>query len=396
MIIKKEYLVVLNSRNRVQQTLLQLNQNPFTKAYTIERTNNQWGGKEIQQPTLTITYGKAGRTTAEQAMLQYNSLLKNYLDKGYVKASVLSTKEYTDLTEQEIIDALGGGFVSDQKGVPKPMLAKSADKCAAGIWEKEWLCSSKLDGCRALMYFKDNLVQVASRGGGGYNAATKHLREDPIIQTLFKQNPDLILDGELYKHGADWPLQRISGLARQSEWKEECGELEYWIYDYIDTNQPFSERHKVLKEMKTLFPEDSKIKIVDHISLNTYLDVKKQHDDWVEQGFEGLCARNPEKEYGVNKRSSLYLIKLKQRQDDEAEVIGIREGLRPEDMCFVLKTKTGIEFAAKPMGTAEDRINYLNNKEKYIGLQATYTYFSLSQDGVPTQPVLKHFRPDDE
>ena len=396
MVIKKEYLVVLNSRNRVQQTLLQLNQNPFTKAYTIERTNNQWGGKEIQQPTLTITYGKAGRTAAEQAMLQYNSLLKNYLDKGYVKASVLSKKEYTDLTEQEIIDALGGGFISDQKGVPKPMLAKSADKCAAGIWEKEFLCSAKLDGCRALMYFKDNLVQVASRGGGNYNAATKHLREDPIIQALFKQNPDLILDGELYKHGADWPLQRISGLARQSEWKEECGELEYWIYDYIDTKQSFSERHKVLKEMKTLFPEDSKIKIVEHVSLSTYLDVKKQHDDWVEQGFEGLCARNPEKEYGVNKRSSLYLIKLKQRQDDEAEVVGVREGLRPEDMCFVLKTKTGIEFAAKPMGTAEDRINYLNNKEKYIGLQATYTYFSLSQDGVPTQPVLKHFRPDDE
>ena len=396
MVIKKEYLVVLNSRNRVQQTLLQLNQNPFTKAYTIERTNNQWGGKEIQQPTLTITYGKAGRTAAEQAMLQYNSLLKNYLDKGYVKASVLSKKEYTDLTEQEIIDALGGGFVSDQKGVPKPMLAKSADKCAAGIWEKEFLCSAKLDGARCLMYFKDNLVQTASRGGGSYNAATKHLREDPIIQALFKQNPDLILDGELYKHGADWPLQRISGLARQSEWKEECGELEYWIYDYIDTKQSFSERHKVLKEMKTLFPEDSKIKIVEHVSLSTYLDVKKQHDDWVEQGFEGLCARNPEKEYGVNKRSSLYLIKLKQRQDDEAEVVGVREGLRPEDMCFVLKTKTGIEFAAKPMGTAEDRINYLNNKEKYIGLQATYTYFSLSQDGVPTQPVLKHFRPDDE
>ena len=396
MVIKKEYLVVLNSRNRVQQTLLQLNQNPFTKAYTIERINNQWGGKEIQQPTLTITYGKAGRTAAEQAMLQYNSLLKNYLDKGYVKASVLSTKEYTDLTEQEIIDALGGGFVSDQKGVPKPMLAKSADKCAAGIWEKEWLCSSKLDGCRALMYFKDNLVQVASRGGGGYNAATKHLREDPIIQALFKHNPDLILDGELYKHGADWPLQRISGLARQSEWKEECGELEYWVYDYIDTKQPFSERHKVLKEMKTLFPEDSKIKIVEHVSLSSYTDVKNQHDEWVKQGFEGLCARNPEKEYGVNKRSSLYLIKLKMRQDAEAEIIDVKEGLRPEDMCFILKTPKGITFAAKPIGDATMRTNYLYNKDEYIGKQATYTYFALSQDGVPTQPVMKHVRPPDE
>lgn len=396
MVIKKEYLVVLNSRNRVQQTLLQLNQNPFTKAYTIERTNNQWGGKEIQQPTLTITYGKAGRTVAEQAMLQYNSLLKNYLDKGYVKASVLSKKEYADLTEQEIIDALGGGFVSDQKGVPKPMLAKSADKCTAGIWEKEWFCSSKLDGCRALMYFKDNLVQVASRGGGNYNAATKHLREDPIILALFKQNPDLILDGELYKHGADWPLQRISGLARQSEWKEECGELEYWIYDYIDTKQPFSERHKVLKEMKTLFPKDSKIKIVDHVSLSNYTDVKNQHDEWVKQGFEGLCARNPEKEYGINKRSSLYLIKLKMYADSEWEIVGVQEGLREEDMCFLMKTKEGKQFAAKPIGTAEQRRYYLAHPEEYIGKMGTCKYFTMSNDGIPLQPIFKAVRPNDE
>jgi ATP-dependent DNA ligase len=246
------------------------------------------------------------------------------------------------------------------------------------------------------MYFKDNLVQTASRGGGSYNAATKHLREDPVIQALFKQNPDLILDGELYKHGADWPLQRISGLARQSEWKEECGELEYWIYDYIDTKQPFSERHKVLKEMKTLFPEDSKIKIVDHISLNTYLDVKKQHDDWVEQGFEGLCARNPEKEYGVNKRSSLYLIKLKAYSDEEFLITGVKEGLRPEDMCFTLVTKDGKPFAAKPMGTAEQRIYYLEHKDEFIGKKATCKYFTYSSDNVPTQPILVHIRPDDE
>jgi ATP-dependent DNA ligase len=290
---------------------------------------------------------------------------------------------------------MGGGFISDQHGVPKPMLAKSADKCAAGIWDSEKYCSAKLDGCRLLMYFKNNMVQTSSRGGGSYNPATKHIRENPIIQALFKQNPDLILDGELYKHGADWPLQRISGLARQQEWKEECGELEYWIYDYV-SDQPFSERLKVLNEIRGLFPEDSQIKIVEHVPVTGYLAAKELHDKWVAEGFEGLCARTPDKEYGINKRSALYLIKLKNRQDDEAEVIGVREGLRPEDMCFVLRTPKGIEFAAKPMGTAEDRINYLNNKDQYIGKQATYTYFAISNDGVPTQPVLKHFRPDDE
>jgi DNA ligase-1 len=394
-VIKKEYLVVLNSRNRVQQTLLQLNQNPFTKAYTIERTNNQWGGKEIQQPTLTITYGKAGRTAAEQAMLQYNSLLKNYLDKGYVKASVLSKKEYTDLTEQEIIDALGGGFVSDQKGVPKPMLAKSADKCAAGIWEKEWQASRKLDGTRCLIYYKNNLVQTASRGGSDYNAATKHIRENPILQTLFKQNPDLILDGELYKHGSDWPLQRISGLTRLKEWTEECGQLEYWVYDYI-SEQPFKERLEVLNELRTLFPEDSPIKICEHVSVSNYTDAKALHDKWVAEGFEGLCARNPEREYGVNKRSSLYLIKLKNFTDAEFLITGVKEGLREEDMCFVLQTADGKEFSAKPVGTAEQRKYYLTHPDEFIGKMGTCKYFYYSQDGVPQLPVFKCVREEGE
>ena len=65
-------------------------------------------------------------------------------------------------------------------------------------------------------------------------------------------------------------------------------------------------------------------------------------------------------------------------------------------MCFILQAKNGGTFAAKPLGTAEERIYYLEHQEEYINKQATYTYFSLSEGGVPTQPVLKHFRPEDE
>ena len=391
MVLKKEYLVLLNSRNRVQQALLQLNQNPFSKEYTIERTNCQWGGKEIQQPTITVSFGRAGRSTAEQAALQYNALLKNYLDKGYVKASSLSPKDYNSLTEQEIINALGGGFVSDQQGVPKPMLAKSADKCAASIWNKEMFASRKLDGTRMLLYCKNGIIQTASRGGGNYNAAAKHIRENPIIKELFKQHPDLILDGELYKHGSEWPLQRISGLARLKEWTEECGELEFWIYDYI-SEQPFKERLEVLNELRTLFPDDSSIKICEHISVSSYIEAKQLHDQWIEEGFEGLCARNPEREYGVNKRSALYLVKLKMFTDDEFLITGVKEGLREEDMCFILQTKDGKEFSAKPVGTAEQRRYYLSHPEEYVGKMGTCKYFYYSKDGVPQLPVFKCVR----
>lgn len=396
MIIKEEYLVTINSKNRIQRVKIQLDGDPFTKIYSIYRITGQYGGKETSQPVILIKKGKVKRTIAEQATLQYNSLIKNYLDKGYVKLSKLTSKPYFSLTEDEIKNLLGGNFVSDQSGIPKPMLAKSADQCSSDIWKKYWYVSRKLDGTRCLMYYKDGEIKTASRGGGEYNIATTHLRTDPYLLEIFHQNPDLILDGELYHHGSDWPLQRISGLARQQEWKEECKELEYWIYDYIDITKPFKERLQLLESFRKILPENSKIKILEHKLMTGYLSIKKEHDKYVQEGFEGLCARNPEKEYGVNKRSAIYLVKLKEYKDDEFEITGIKSGLRDEDFCFTLITKDGKSFAAKPTGTIETRKYYLEHWKEYIGKKATCKFFYYSQDGIPTQPIFKHVRPADE
>ena len=245
------------------------------------------------------------------------------------------------------------------------------------------------------MYYKDGMVLSASRGGGDYNVATKHLREDPMLLKLFQDNPTLILDGELYIHDVNYPLQKISGLARLQERTEECDKLEYWVYDYVN-DKPFKERYKVLMELQKLFEDNPKIKFIDHVLLAGYYKIKPEHDRYVREGFEGLCARNPEKGYGIGKRSSIYLVKMKERKDDEFEIVGIKTGLRDEDMCFVLKTKEGKEFAAKPMGDAQTRVEYLKHKDEYIGKRATCTYFAISSDGIPTQPVMTHIRPDDE
>ena len=396
MLIREEYLVIVNSKNRIQRIKLQLDQNPFTKVYSIYRITGQYGGKETDQPVIQIDKGKVKRSVAEQATLQFNSLLKNYLDKGYVKLSGLTTKKYSELSEDEIKNLLGGNFVSDQSGIPKPMLAKLADQCSSDIWEKNWFVSRKLDGVRCLIYYKDGMIQTASRGGGNYNVATTHIREDDTLRQIFVQSPDLILDGELYHHGSDWPLQRISGLARQQEWKDECKNLEYWVYDYVDTNKSFNERWKVLEALKQLLPDECPVKILDQKLMTGYMAIKKEHDKYVQEGFEGLCARNPDREYGINKRSAIYLVKLKDRKDAEFEITGIRNGMRPEDMCFTLKTKEGKEVAAKPVGDVKSRLYFLEHKDEFIGKMATCTYFNMSQDGIPTQPVFKHLRPADE
>ena len=276
------------------------------------------------------------------------------------------------------------------------MLAKLADQCSSDIWEKNWFVSRKLDGVRCLIYYKDGMIQTASRGGGNYNVATTHIREDDTLRQIFVQSPDLILDGELYHHGSDWPLQRISGLARQQEWKDECKNLEYWVYDYVDTNKSFNERWKVLEALKQLLPDECPVKILDQKLMTGYMAIKKEHDKYVQEGFEGLCARNPDREYGINKRSAIYLVKLKDRKDAEFEITGIRNGMRPEDMCFTLKTKDGKEFAAKPVRDVKSRLYFLEHKDEFIGKMATCTYFNMSQDGIPTQPVFKHLRPADE
>jgi len=52
-----------------------------------------------------------------------------------------------------------------------------------------------------MLYYKDGNIYTSSRGGKDYNIAATYIREDAYLQNLFKENPDLILDGELYKHG---------------------------------------------------------------------------------------------------------------------------------------------------------------------------------------------------
>ena len=114
--------------------------------------------------------------------------------------------------------------------------------------------------------------------------------------------------------------------------------------------------------------------------------------------------RNPEKEYGIGKRSALYMIKVKDYKDDTFTVVDWVPGLRPiEDMCFVLALH-GHEnddifndknsFKAKPMGTRATKEEFIENMDSLIGQKADVKYFNYSEDGIPVQPTFKAFRYD--
>ena len=394
----QNYLITLNSRNKIQTVDLLLKQ--ITTYFEIHRLTGQLNGKMVIHPIITISSGKAKRTPIQQAELEYNSYLKKYLDKGYKKLSDFTNKSLEECSENELYEFLGE-HKTDTSGIPKPMLAVQSDKVSVNSFEKEWMCSRKLDGVRCLLYYKDGEIYSASRGGTDYDIPTTNIRNNEILLRWFKENPNLILDGELYSHGTS--LQVLSGIARLKTWEDRCNILEYWIYDIVSSDL-FKDRFKLLMDLQELTKESNRVTVIDHYLLSGWMTIKRKHDQFVGEGYEGLVMRNPNKEYGIGKRSGTYMVKLKDYQDDTFKVIGWIPGLRPiEDMCFVLALKghendstfdSTNSFKAKPIGSLQIKEDYIKNIDSLIGQKGDVKYFSYSDDGIPTQPVFKAFRYD--
>lgn len=371
--------------------------------FVIRRKTYQYGGKVTVQPEIWIFQGKAKRTVAEQAKLEYNSHLKKYTDKGYKllpsSVNIEDAKAVTAFVEEHL-----GEGVTDSNGFKKHMKAKKYEEVATKVFDKikYWLGSRKIDGVRCSFYLKDGEIVSASRGGGDYDASTVHLRTHPKMIELFNKMPDLVLDGELYIHGRS--LQYISGTARLESGESRCNELEYYIYDTMNANMTAQERWNYISdEIAPILgivdfdpnanwnDDDLKVRIVPEEEVVGWTNIQKLHDKYVSEGFEGIVIRDPDKPYNYGGRTNA-MIKVKMYQDDEFEIVGYSDGLRPEDMVFICKTQAGKEFEAKPMGPRELKYEYLDRMEELIGKMATVKYFYYSDDGRPLQPVLKCIR----
>ena len=394
-------LISRDSKGKIRVVELSATWENDKNAFGIYRTTYQYNGKKTQQPTIYIETGKSTRTVKEQLELEYKSNLKKYLDKGY-KILDKKIEEYSEIELNEII----GEVVTDTSGFAKHMKAKQADQVKDSSIEKVkmWAVSRKIDGIRCSFYLKDGEVKSASRGGITYDASTTHLREHPKMKELFKKYPDWVLDGELYKHGKS--LQQISGAARTEKDANKGAWLEYYVYDIMIPDIPFSKRYALLHELALFlnqdafnpemdwYDEDFKMIVVPHVFVsgeNKKEQILQLHNQYVSEGWEGCVARDVSKAYKYGGRGQ-EMIKFKMYQDSEFEITGLSEGLRPEDMCFTLKTEDGIEFKAKPMGSKELKNQYREDLDKLIGKMATVKYFYLSDDGTPLQPVLKAIR----
>ena len=372
--------------------------------YVIQRSYGQVGGKTTLSPKIIVDRTKQKRTWKEQYTLQFNSETKKFLDKGYVEVEK-HPKEYP-LDE---LQSIFGDVKTNQYGVIKPQLAKQADKVTnPKIFDKEWLISRKLDGVKALFYYKEGVIHTASRGGGDYDVATTHLREDPKLLKFFEIHPTVILDGELFVRGKT--LQQISGAARMEKNAYDCDWLQYWVYDCYDSSNVdmiASDRYKFLMlelcdncdiPMYLTIEDDEHnvpIRLLSHEYVSGWDNMKKLHDKWVAEGFEGAVITDPSKSYKVGSRCN-NLIKIKQYKSEDFTVVGYKLGLRgSEDMTFTCELEDGRTFEAMPVGDRATKAEYVKNFDnKYRGHKAECTFFNYSDDGIPTQPKLRIFRFD--
>ena len=403
---KTWYLITKDAKGKIRTASVNYELiNPKDKQnryFVIHRSSGQLHGKQTPQPDKIVERGKATRNMWDQVMLEAKHLVKEKLDKGYKEIE----KDPETYNEEELLSILGE-IITGQNGVPKPMLAKQADNVTnKNIFDKVWIASRKIDGLRASIYMGDDgKLHTASRGAMNYDAAMYEILSNKTLIEMIGDNK-IILDGECYHHG--WTLQQLNSIARTQKTAVDYDVLQFYWYDIVDPNSTFDERWSFMQDIRddlglTFDPErefareDLRIQFVPQVEVSGWNNMMKLHNQYVSEGWEGLVIRDPDKVYRPNGRTN-DMIKIKCYKSEEFLITGYELGLRGnEDMVFLLVTKEGKPFKAKPHGDKAQKDWYVKNfKEECLNRYATVKYFYMSDDNIPLQPSVSNIRIEED
>ena len=275
----------------------------------------------------------------------------------------------------------------------KPMLAHKFDDNRVD-WSLPVYIQPKLDGVRCL-FTKDGAF---SRTGKQFkNLAHIELALIPF----FKQQPDIVLDGELYNHKLKRDFEKIISLVRKqkptADDRLDAQHLvQFHVYDYFDGVRYDSYKTR----MQNLYNSDVNIynpKVIQTVPaqlVDSYNYARDLHATYLREGYEGSIIRLD----GLYKHGRSYdLMKFKDFSDTEATIIGYETGKGKRTGTlgkFIMQDDEGVEFGCPP-GKGYNYKNLaemLNNITDYIGKRATFTYFQRTQAGSYRHPLFKTIR----
>ena len=318
--------------------------------------------------------GRSNETSCEeQATKEIENKYKKQLKTGYFEdVNDIDTAQYVE-----------------------PMLAKKYKDYATKIdFSKEyWIAQCKFNGMRCIAT-KNGLF---TREGERYMTC-QHIEK--TLEPFFKDHPDAVLDGELFNEEYRQQLNEISKLIRKTKHIQQsdldaCVKyVQYYIYDgydfsdgdgYYKSSESYIVRKEHLDEaIRIYFSKDKCIRTVYSYTIDSEDTLNTVYSKYIDKGHEGIILRNSHSPY-ENKRSK-YLLKVKPEDDDEAIIVDIIE-CEKGDWSGSGKTMTLLwnnqEFDATFKGPYEQAVQFLKDKDKWIGKKVTFLYNGLTGLGTP-------------
>lgn len=317
--------------------------------------------------------GKRNQTTPEQqAQLEAEAQYQKKLKSGYV-----TTIDAASVGKRDAI--IAGGI--------DPMLAHDFSKHGHKMIYP-CFTQRKYDGIRILSHIPlTGKITLWTR-------TRKQIHSLPhIVEALeeFRQDKDIYLDGEAYRHDYRNDFEKIVSLVRPDKPVEGHEIVEYHVYDIADSNNQYEKRLETLMDRFGYIHDSGPIKFVETTKCKNESQVREMFAQYMQEGYEGAILRNPLTVY--EHKRSYGLLKMKDFQDAEFEVIGVEEGRGKLMGCagsMICKLTDGRAFNAKMQGSHENlREMFLHPP---IGKMMTVKFQNYTSDGMPRFPVGLHLR----
>ncbi len=355
-------------------------------------------GDKVQEWTIQIE-GNGYRTISGQIDGKKQTSEFTYCESKNIDRANATTAEQQAIKEAEALrkKKLEHGYFEDinsieQKQYFEPMLAENWDDRKDEIKFPVY-SQPKLDGVRCIVT-KEGMF---SRNGKKILSAP-HIFES--ICNLFDDNPDLILDGELYADSLADNFNRIISLVRKTkpstkDLEESRNIIQYHIYDVPSYREDYHNRYYYLQNIFEDYQGLDYCKQVETTLVYNQNDMDVLYEQYLANGYEGQMLRISSARY-ENKRSK-YLLKRKTFTDEEFTILDICEGVgnRTGTAGYMVFERNGQQFNSNIKCTFEEGVDILKNRHKLIGKSATVKYFNLTPAGIPRFPYVINISRED-
>jgi len=277
----------------------------------------------------------------------------------------------------------------------KPMLAHKFDINKVDYTQPEgYYIQPKLDGIRCVF---------TANGAWSRNDKKfmnlKHI--EMALKPFFEQQPDVVLDGELYNHKLKHDFEKIVSLVRKQKPTEEDRRnaqhlIQFHVYDYFSMDSHYENYQTRMHNLNVADFYGPCIKHVPSYRVRKHEEALNMHcDAFLSNGYEGSILRDGSALYKHGR--SYGLMKFKDFSDTEATIVGyeIGKGKRTGTLGkFLMMDDDGNKFGCPPGKgyNYKDLKNMLENIQDYIGQRATFTYFQRTNAGSYRHPLFKCIR----